>query len=114
MKTELCNYLSAWKPGDDICVIFSPALPQDNEPATPPTSEDINLFFAKLKAIAKEHKFDLATWGLRAAFESSISKKYVRAKIAETVIARDLQLKQLHPEIANINTTLIPIPEVNH
>lgn len=115
-KQQDCRYLADWKPGNEICVIIEPAKPGENEEEIIPHSPaEIDAFFNALKALARSHKFELASWGLRGSFESTISKKLIREKIKETVEARDLQLSQLYPEqMAFLKTAALPLPEVSH
>ena len=112
MNSQDPNYLSNWKPGDDICFVVE-TKSQDGVPVEK-TAEEINELFGLMECVANNMGFHLSTWGLRPAFESSIKKRYVRAIIKETVIARDLQLSQIHPELKNLTRNPPPIPEIQH
>lgn len=86
------DYLSNWKTGEDICIIF------DDKTGDQRTSFQIDEMFTEFKSIANKYGFDLNGWGLRDAFERRISKKYIIEKMHEAVTARDLQLAQKYPE----------------
>ncbi len=109
------NYLNEWKPGDDICIVIETKNVNPEKPPVHKTQEEINELFDVLKCAAHNAGFDLSTWGLRPSFESAIKKRYVRAKILETVLARDLQLSQMYPEaLKDLTKNPPPVPEVKH
>jgi putative SOS response-associated peptidase YedK len=103
------HFLVNWKPTEDICIILDDKTGNDRTPA------EIDALFEAIRSAANNAGFDLSTWGLRPGFEKSIKKRYVRAKISETIQARDLQLAQMFPDQLDfLKTTPPPIPEVDY
>lgn len=126
MQTTKTNYLGSVQPSDDIGIIFenqeAPPIAKDLTQKPPVNieqehksqTEKVNEFLEAVILLASEHGFKIQTWGVRKSFEKSVSKKYVRQKIKEAVEARDLQLKQTFPQIANLRLEDLPLPEVKH
>lgn len=109
-----CNYLPDWKNTEEICIIFEDNTDKEKQPPHR-RPEEINSFFSAIKKTAAEHGWNLNIWGNREAFEKNISKKYIKAKIKETVEARDAQIIQTYRnDDKKLHLSDIPLPEVKY
>lgn len=103
------DWLSNWKPGKDICIIF------DDKIGTERTSFQIDEMFSQIKKVVNDSGFDLNNWGLREAFERRISKQYIIQKMDEAIEARDEQLLQKFPkEMGFLKDVKIDRPELKY